>query len=100
MFRFGCIVIKSDILSRPEKIDVVLSISKAGPRSERGYIERNAIALLSNYRREALDAASSGWLGRSCNRALVRESHLWNNRHVAEDYDPAFVDRLEALVKA
>jgi hypothetical protein len=29
MFRFGCIVIKSDIRSSPEKIDVVLSISKA-----------------------------------------------------------------------
>jgi hypothetical protein len=71
-----------------------------GPRSERGYIERSAIALLSNYQREALDAASSGWLGRTCNRALVRESHLWHNRHVAEDYDPAFLDRLAALVKA
>jgi hypothetical protein len=70
-----------------------------GKSSERGYIERNAIALLSNYRKQVLDPASPGWLGRSCDRPLVRESHLWNNNHVADAYDPAFLDRLEALAR-
>ncbi|WP_292532508.1 hypothetical protein [Methylocystis sp.] len=70
-----------------------------GKSSERGYIERNAIALLSNYRKQVLDPASPGWLGHSCDRPLVRESHLWNNNHVADAYDPAFLDRLEALAR-
>jgi hypothetical protein len=71
-----------------------------GDQSARGTIERSAIALLSNYRKEPLDAASPTWLGRYCNRPLVRESHLWNNNHVAEEYDRAFLDRLEALARA
>lgn len=39
-----------------------------GPESLRGYIERSAIALLSNYGKAPLDAPSAGWLGHSCNR--------------------------------
>jgi hypothetical protein len=69
-----------------------------GRNSARGYIERNAIALLSNYGKEPLDRPSEQWLGHCCNRSLVRESGLWNNRHVDEDYDPAFLDHLEAFV--
>jgi hypothetical protein len=34
-----------------------------GPTSMRGYIERNAIALLSNYGKTAIDPPSLGWLG-------------------------------------
>lgn len=71
-----------------------------GDQSERGYIERNAIALLSNYGKELLDPASSTWLGRCCNRPRVRESHLWNNNHVDEDYNSSFLDRLDAAVRA
>jgi hypothetical protein len=70
-----------------------------GDQSERGYIERNAIALLSNYGKEPLDPASPTWLGRCCNRPRVRESHLWNNNHVDEDYESSFPDRLEAMVR-
>jgi hypothetical protein len=70
-----------------------------GDHSERGYIERNAIALLSNYGKEPIDPASSTWLGRCCNRPRVRKSHLWNNNHVNVDYDPSFLDRLEALAR-
>jgi hypothetical protein len=71
-----------------------------GDQSERGYIERNAIALLSNYGKEPLDPASPTWLGHSCNRRRVRGSHLWNNNHVDEDCNPSFLDRLDALVRA
>ena len=39
-----------------------------GPDSDRGFIERNAIALLSNHSKEALDPPRSGWLGRHCDR--------------------------------
>ncbi len=70
-----------------------------GPHSLRGYIERNAIALLSNYNRPTLDAPSSSWLGTHCNREKVRASGLWNQNHVDEPYDPAFLDELERLVR-
>lgn len=68
-----------------------------GPDSQRGFIERNAIALLSNHGRAPLDAASVDWLGRKSGRELVRASHLWNQRHVEETHDPAFLDVLDAL---
>ena len=57
---------------------------EAGPASMRGYIERNAIALLSNYGKPAIDLPSPGWLGHKCNRAKVRASGLWNQNHVDE----------------
>jgi hypothetical protein len=60
-----------------------------GKASLRGYIERNSIALLSNYRKPRLDPASQTWLGHYCNRERVRESCLWNSNHVDEQYDPA-----------
>ncbi len=70
-----------------------------GRDSLRGYIERNSIALLSNFRRNEVDPASADWLGRSCNREKVRESGLWNSNHVDEQYDPRFLDVLEKLIK-
>jgi hypothetical protein len=69
-----------------------------GPSSMRGYIERNTIALLSNCNKAPLDPPSNGWLGLHCNRERVRASGLWNSNHVEEQYDPAFLDRLERLV--
>ena len=73
---------------------------EAGSGSLRGYIERHSIALLSNYRAPAVDAASQAWLGRYCNRERVRQSGLWNQNHVAESYEPSFLDRFEQLIAA
>ncbi len=70
----------------------------AGPGSLRGTIERNSIALLSNWEKEPLDAPSPAWLGRSCNRPRVRGSGLWNSDHVDKAYDPNFLGVLERLV--
>jgi hypothetical protein len=70
-----------------------------GPKSLRGYIERNVIALLSNYERPALDAPSEEWLGYYCDRERVQRSGLWNNRHVDERYDPAFLNSLATLIE-
>ncbi len=72
----------------------------AGPQSLRGYIERNAIALLSNHQRDALDPPSQGWLGAQCDRELVRSSGLWNQKHVDESQDAAFLATLEGLINA
>ena len=71
-----------------------------GPRSIRGYIERNTIALLSNYDRPPLDPPSRDWLGTWCDRERVRASGLWNNRHVEEQYRPEFLETLICLVNA
>lgn len=69
-----------------------------GPASERGFIERNAIALLSAYREASLDPASTGWLGRWSDRERVRLSGLWNNNHVDEAYDPSFLDLMKMRI--
>lgn len=69
-----------------------------GPNSLRNMIERNAIALLSNYERTTCDPASSEWLGQHSNRPLVRSSGMWNQRHVTEVHESAFLDIFEKLV--
>ena len=71
---------------------------EAGPQSNRGYIERNSISLLSNYGKSPFDPASETWLGHHCNRERIRTSGLWNFKHVDESYDPAFLDELDRLV--
>ena len=68
-----------------------------GPRSERGFIERNAIALLSGWH-EPVDPPSSGWIGHESDRERVRRSGLWNNNHVDEPYDPAFLDVMDRRI--
>ena len=69
-----------------------------GPDSLRGYIERNAIALLSAHRSEALDPPSPEWLGRYCPRDRVRTSGLWNSNHVGEPIDLNLVKTFERLI--
>ena len=69
-----------------------------GPASVRGYIERNAIGLLSITGLEA-DPPSPDWLGRDCPHPTVRSSGLWNVNHVGESCDSAFFDRFEKLVE-
>lgn len=44
---------------------------EAGPDSMRGTIERNSIALLSNFDKQPLDAPSQHWLGHHCDRERV-----------------------------
>ena len=71
-----------------------------GPNSLRGLIERNSIALLSNFERETLDTRSESWLGNFSDRKRVRGSGLWNNNHVDEQHDPSFLDVFEKLILA
>jgi hypothetical protein len=70
-----------------------------GPRSERAFIERNSIALLSNYARTPLDSPSAGWLGRRSGREKVRQSGLWNTAHVDAAYDPSFMETMRTLME-
>jgi hypothetical protein len=70
-----------------------------GPESDRGCIEWNAIALLSNYGAGApVDLPTESWLGRYAEATAIQRSGLWNVNHVADDYDPAFLDTLQTYV--
>ncbi|PSQ17128.1 hypothetical protein BRD00_08860 [Halobacteriales archaeon QS_8_69_26] len=69
-----------------------------GPDSDRAYLERNAIALASNYWRDPVDPRTGHWLGNHSGVATIRRSGLWNSDHVDEEYDPAFLDRLAEKV--
>lgn len=71
----------------------------AGAASLRGYIERNAIALLSNAGKDALDPSSVTWIGHDCTRDRVKASGLWNQNHVDESYDPEFLSALERSIE-
>jgi len=66
--------------------------------SLRAYIEKNAIALLSNAGKEAVDAPSPGWLGYRCNYKDVRASGLWNQDYVYKEYAPEFLEVLDRLI--
>ncbi len=69
------------------------------PESDRAYIERNAIALVSNYQKEPIGTRDDQWLGTESPRNEISDSGLWNIDHVKEQYDPAFLDRLAAAVE-
>jgi hypothetical protein len=69
-----------------------------GPNSRRSFIERNAIALLSN-RLSPQDGPSESWLGRYSPRAEIRQSGLWNLNHVVGEADSVLMDELETAVE-
>ncbi len=71
----------------------------AGPDSLRGYIERNSIALLSNFgKKDKIDQPSQEWLGLNCWNKNVRKSGLWNSNHVSETVQTDFLDQIEQIV--
>jgi hypothetical protein len=73
------------------------------PESERALIERNAIALVSNYPRpfidEIIDPPSDRWLGKYSPSEKIRKSGLWNEQHVDELWDFNFLERLERFAR-
>ncbi len=70
-----------------------------GRESLRGPIERNSIALLSNFQRDPIDPPSGSWLGHHSDRERVCGSSLWINNHVEERHDPCFLGILERLIE-
>jgi hypothetical protein len=71
------------------------------PSSVRAFIERNAIALLSNCGSPANpEAPCDTWLGRQAAAAEIRDSGLWNVNHVRGSYDPASVEALASRAAA
>lgn len=70
-----------------------------GPDSERTYIKRNSIALLSN-QLHPVDRPSREWLGLHSPRDRIRHSGLWNLDSVEDDYDPEFLSVLEYHIRS
>jgi hypothetical protein len=73
-----------------------LDVDEPGRLSDRSKIERSLVSLLSNCGKDAIDAASPDWLGRSADRAATRDSGLWNVDYVDQPYDASGLARLEA----
>jgi len=70
-----------------------------GPASLRGYIERNTIALLSNYNsHKPIDPPSAAWLGQWAASEKVQCSGLWNVNHVEDYHDPGFLAVLQGYL--
>jgi hypothetical protein len=69
----------------------------AGPLSERAYLERNAIGLLS--RMGVLTPATrSSWIGQLSPDWRIATSGLWNLNHLFQKPDDDFLDRLERAI--
>ena len=66
-----------------------------GPTSDRGVIERGAIALLSAAKRSAIDLPSSDWIGSNADRDLISESGLWNVNHLRDEAEVNFLEIFE-----
>jgi len=73
-----------------------------GPQSDRKLIEKDSIALLSNYLHvdDSIDPPSSCWLGRHAHNDKVRKSGLWNDEHVDGNWAAEFLEVLEHYVNA
>ena len=67
------------------------------PASDRSYIERNTIALLSGPV-GPIDFASASWLGTYCVNPAVKKSSLWNVDFVDDIYDSRFLDVFSKFV--
>ncbi|WP_176059975.1 DUF6884 domain-containing protein [Paraburkholderia sp. BCC1876] len=68
-----------------------------GPDSDRSYIERNSIALLSG--QGTTSTPGNEWLGNASKMRSIRESGLWNVNYVNDRYDDRFLDVLDELVE-
>lgn len=70
-----------------------------GPESDRGFIERNLVALLSTAHRAGLERPSEEWLGWHARSPAIPASGLWNVHHVDGAYDASVLDTLEVYAQ-
>lgn len=73
---------------------------EANKNNDRSFIEKNSIALLSNYEKmENIDKPNNNWLGYDTKNIKICESGLWNSEYVNyESVDQNFLSKLETLI--
>ena len=71
----------------------------AGPSSDRAFIEKNSIALLSGPK-GPIDIPSDNWLGNFSANEAIRKSGLWNVNYVDYCYDERFLNIFAKYVDA
>lgn len=71
-----------------------------GLGNTRSSLERNSIALLSNFGRAPIDTPSPAWLGHHSERETVRQSGLWNVQHVDKTHDRTYLDSFQLLISS
>jgi hypothetical protein len=87
----------SDVIG--EMLVVWLDINdRPSADSDRAYIERNSIALMSGPE-GPIDLPSDRWLGGWSTRKAIGFSGLWNVNHVYEEYDPHFLYVMECYIE-
>ena len=76
-----------------------VNVDGEGSHQLRRRIERNSIAMLSDFNGNATDKHSKQWLGNfSCNEA-VKRSGLWNVQHTKHGYSRSFLTALRTCIK-
>jgi hypothetical protein len=70
----------------------------SSPDSDRAYLERNLISLLSGPD-GPIDLASRSWLGKWSDRPAIHDSGLWNVNHVREEFDPVSLEVMGQYVE-
>ncbi|MEO8488991.1 DUF6884 domain-containing protein [Pseudomonas sp.] len=101
----------ADVRSAEEKIELLVSEHIGGMQvawlevpdtssadSDRGYLERNFIALMAGPT-GPLDLPSGNWLGRWSTREAVKSSGLWNVNHVYEAFDATSLEVFERHIE-
>ncbi|KXB07989.1 hypothetical protein AKJ58_01245 [candidate division MSBL1 archaeon SCGC-AAA385D11] len=73
---------------------------KPGAGSKRAFVERNSIALLSNFGKEPIDPREQAWLGNHSPKRKIRESGLWNVDYVDESYKRGFLEEMRGIVRS
>lgn len=70
---------------------------RAGPDSDRAFIERNAIALLSSTGRQ-VDPPSEKWLGNFSATPAIQTTGLWNVDYTGYQYDSRLMEVFASYV--
>lgn len=73
---------------------VVEITDEPGPQSDRAYIEKNTIALVSQSRLHGHVQLPDQWLGNYAPEATIRKSGLWNIDHVGSFWTQSAIDTL------
>ena len=72
----------------------------ASKDNDRAFIERNTIALLSNYERTVIDAPSCNWLGKHTGKDKIIHSGLWNSNYVdIKSVESDYFDKMKFYIE-